>query len=58
MAFYLNEVDCRWTRLGVGGKISSYFEHVYFEMPFYIQNVKDAVEYKSLKFMQKGLDWM
>lgn len=48
VAFYLNEVDCRWTGLRGGGKISSYFEHVNFEMPFYIQNVKEAVEYKSL----------
>lgn len=53
MVFHLDEVGCRWTRFGVG-KINSCLGHVPFEMPFYIQDVKDAVEYKSLKFTGRG----
>lgn len=31
----------------VGGKISSCFGHVYFEVPFYIPDVKEIVKYES-----------
>lgn len=47
----------KWAADGPGlgwGKINSCFRHVHFEKPFYIQDVKDAVECKSLKFTGRG----